>query len=103
MFNTARRINTGHLVALIANVNDKRGQDGRVAFIAGKKLGSAPKRNRAKRIMREAAKEAGAPWSGKNVVLIAKTQILDTCYDSVIKDMVKVKSETIKEALIKSK
>jgi len=51
---------------------------GRVAFIAGKKLGTAPLRNRAKRRLREAAAEAGAPWSGYDVVLVAKQSIFKT-------------------------
>ena len=46
--------------------------DGRVAFVAGKKLGTAPARNRAKRVLREAARKLGAPWAGQDVVFVAR-------------------------------
>lgn len=45
---------------------------GRTAFVAGKKLGSAPVRNRSKRVLREAARKLGAPWSGQDVVFVAR-------------------------------
>ena len=45
---------------------------GRVAFVAGKKLGNAPQRNRAKRRLRAAAAGQGAPWPGYDVVLVAR-------------------------------
>jgi len=50
----------------------QRDHGGRVAFIAGKKLGSAPLRNRAKRRMREAARLAGLPKAGLDVLLVAR-------------------------------
>jgi ribonuclease P protein component len=93
LFEKAKRINTGHLIALIADVNERRGLRGRVAFIAGKKLGSAPQRNKAKRIMREAAQKVGAPWPGKDVVFLAKTQLLSADLVSVTKDVSKIKQE----------
>jgi ribonuclease P protein component len=45
---------------------------GRLAFIAGKKLGNAVVRNRAKRVMREGVRRAGGPWAGLDVALIAR-------------------------------
>jgi ribonuclease P protein component len=49
---------------------------GRIAVIAGKRLGSAPLRNRAKRLIREAARLNGAPWDNYDVALIAKERLL---------------------------
>lgn len=64
---------------------------GRTAFVAGKKLGSAPARNRAKRKLREASCALGAPWAGYDVVFIAREktaeaplcEIVEACGRSV--------------------
>jgi ribonuclease P protein component len=45
---------------------------GRVVFVAPKKLGSAPLRNRCKRVLREACRRAGGPWAGWDVALMAR-------------------------------
>ena len=60
------------------------GRTGRVAFVAGKKLGSAPLRNRAKRRLREAAYQAGAPWKGYDVVFVARQGILKTDFSTTL-------------------
>ncbi|MDR2493170.1 MAG: ribonuclease P protein component [Coriobacteriales bacterium] len=60
---------------------------GRAAFIAGKRLGSAPMRNRAKRRMREAAAAAGAPWRAHDVLFIAKSTTAFAGFDQLLKDM----------------
>lgn len=44
---------------------------GRVAFIAGKRLGNAVIRNRSKRVMREAARKVDLPHDGYDIALIA--------------------------------
>jgi len=49
-----------------------RGRAGRVAFIAGKKLGNAVVRNRSKRVLRETMRRCGGPWGGYDVLLIAR-------------------------------
>lgn len=40
-------------------------------FVAGKRLGGAVWRNRAKRVMRDAVRRAGGPWAGFDVALVA--------------------------------
>lgn len=72
VFRSARRVAHPLLIALVAQTPDGRGHTGRVAFIAGKKLGGAVQRNRAKRVVREAARRAGAPWPGFDLLLIAR-------------------------------
>lgn len=45
---------------------------GRVAYIAGKKLGGAVWRNRSKRVLRAALRLAGGPVPGYDMLLMAK-------------------------------
>jgi ribonuclease P protein component len=73
IFRTATRVAHPMLIALIASTPEQRGRTGRVAFVAGKKLGGAVLRNRSRRVMREAARRAGAPWAGYDVILIARS------------------------------
>jgi ribonuclease P protein component len=74
IFRTATRVAHPTLIALIARTPEGRGRSGRVAFIAGKKLGGAVLRNRSRRVLREAARRAGAPWPGQDVALIARSE-----------------------------
>ncbi len=60
---------------------------GRCAFIAGKKLGVAPLRSRCKRVMREAARELGAPWAGTDVVFIARKGVASAPHEDVLRQM----------------
>lgn len=92
VFRTARRVAHPLLIALIAQTPEGRGRAGRVAFIAGKKLGNAVLRNRSKRVLREAARRAGAPWDGYDILLVARpgTAVaspdeLDAAVDSLIR------------------
>ena len=86
-FETARRFHTKTITALIRETGRKRGTRGRVAFIAGKRLGSAPARNKAKRRMREAAHILNAPWQGHDIVFIAKQDVLAKSFTDVVTDM----------------
>ena len=45
--------------------------DGKVAFVAAKRLGNAVYRNRCKRVLREAAREAGLPREDCGIILFA--------------------------------
>jgi ribonuclease P protein component len=72
IFRTATRVAHPLLIALVARTPEERGRTGRVAFIAGKKLGGAVVRNRARRVMREVARRVGSPWPGYDVALIAR-------------------------------
>lgn len=72
VFADAKRVAHPCVIALIAATPEGRGQSGRVAFVAGKKLGNAVVRNRSKRVLREAVRRAGGPWAGLDVVLVAR-------------------------------
>jgi ribonuclease P protein component len=75
IFRGAKRVAHPLLIVLAAHTPEGRGRTGRVAFIAGKKLGGAVLRNRCRRVMREAVRRVGGPWDVWDVVLIAR---LDT-------------------------
>jgi len=71
IFRESRRVGGAIVTALIKDTPEGRGRSGRVAFVAGKRIGNAVFRNRAKRVMRAAVSRCGAPWPGYDVVLIA--------------------------------
>jgi ribonuclease P protein component len=87
LFKTAHKITTGSFIALLHKADEERGPKGRVAFIAGKRLGSAPQRNRAKRLMREAAREEGFPRRDFDVVFIARERTAKNSLEAVLSDM----------------
>lgn len=62
----------------------EHGRQGRVAFIAGKRNGNACWRNAAKRRLREVARQLGGPWSGYDVLLVAKRSICEAPYAEVL-------------------
>lgn len=72
VFRESTRVAHPLLIALIARTPEGRGLSGRVAVVAGKKLGGAVVRNRAKRVLRAAVALSGAQWSGHDVILIAR-------------------------------
>lgn len=75
---------------LLPNEAEKRG---RCAFVAGKKLGVAPVRSRCKRVMRAVAQELGAPWSGYDVVFIARRRVSYAPHDAVVTQFRKMLEE----------
>ena len=72
IFRGAKRAAHPLLIVLAAQTPEGRGRFGRVAFIAGKKLGGAVLRNRCRRVLREAVRRAQGPWPGWDVVVIAR-------------------------------
>lgn len=77
LFRRGRRVSHPLLTLLYGKTPEGRGPEGRVAFIAGKRIGGAVVRNRAKRLLREAARGTGAPWSGYDAALIARLGTAD--------------------------
>ncbi|MDO5117020.1 MAG: ribonuclease P protein component [Eggerthellaceae bacterium] len=86
LFKQGNRFHTAHLTFIVLSQCDHgETSDGRVAFIAGKKLGNAVWRNRAKRRMRAVCKDIGGPWRGLDVVLLAKNSINEAQYIDLLK------------------
>lgn len=92
LFSTGKRIKTPYLTLIVGeHTSDsdrakdvQHGRCGRVAFIAGKKLGNAVWRNRAKRRMRALCLNTGGPWAGKDVIFLARGTLCRVPYGTVL-------------------
>lgn len=85
LFSQGRRIHTHYFTIIVTPHNDRaNNSSGRVAFIAGKKLGNAVWRNGAKRRMREVCRQAGGPLDGFDVIFLAKRRICSAGYLEVV-------------------
>lgn len=82
LFENGRRFSNPFLTILVKKRT--HGRSGRVAFVAGKKLGNAVWRNKNKRRMRAVCKEMQGPWVNYDVVFIAKPQTSQASYSKVL-------------------
>lgn len=85
LFKEGRRINTPELSLIVLRNEGQHDQQGRVAFIAGKKLGGAVWRNKAKRRMREACREIGGPFPGYDMAFVAKRNVTESNYADIVR------------------
>ncbi len=69
VFSGGKRAN--HRLVRMTVLRQSEGGPGRVAFVAPKRLGNAVFRNRCKRVLREAAREASFPKDGFDVLFFA--------------------------------
>ena len=83
LFKTGRRYKAHGLILIASATPEQRGRYGRVAYIAGKKLGNAPARNRAKRLLRHAAAQAGGPVPGVDMVFVAQSRLFGMDYSRI--------------------
>ncbi len=86
LFKNGEKVNTKTLI-IIAGKNEQRGRFGRVAFVAGKKIGNAPTRNYAKRLLRHAARDVKLPQDGMDIILVAKKRLVGTRFDLIVEDL----------------
>lgn len=84
VFTHGRRLNTPFVTCIVLHHEKQHGQTGRVAFVAGKKLGNAVWRNRAKRRMRAVCRDLGGPWVGCDVIFLARRQTTQVAYSKVL-------------------
>ena len=92
LFASGRRLKTPYLTLIVGKHSEEatggirqHGRSGRVAFIAGKKLGNAVWRNAAKRRMRAICRDLGGPWPGYDVIFLARQTLPDASYGRVLK------------------
>lgn len=72
LFEQGRAARTHFLTVIARDCGSGSDKDGRVMIVAGRSIGSAVRRNRAKRVLREAVRRAGGPWLGYQVAVIAR-------------------------------
>ena len=84
VFKQGRRFGRGSNMLLVLESERQHGQSGRVAFVAGKKLGNAVWRNRAKRRMRAACQQLGGPFAGYDVVFVAAKRTNEVAFAKMV-------------------
>lgn len=84
LFKNGRYLSNKYLTLIITTNTNEHDQQGRVVFIAGKKLGNAVWRNQAKRRMRAISYDLGGPWLGYDVGFVAKAHTTKVSYSKVL-------------------
>ncbi len=84
VFSKGTRFGRGSSMILVLKAEEQRGRVGRVAFVAGKKLGNAVWRNRAKRRMRAAFASTGCNFTDADVVFIARRNTGDVSFTKLV-------------------
>jgi ribonuclease P protein component len=85
VFSLGKRYNSSGMTLIVLEA-PQHGPHGRVAFIAGKKNGNSVWRNAAKRKMRALCAECNGPWSGFDVIFLAKRNILTIPYHKLLNE-----------------
>jgi ribonuclease P protein component len=83
LFKEGRRVGTKDITLIVMRNEEEHDQYGRAAFIAGKKLGNAVWRNRAKRRMRALCKELQGPFAGYDVLFVARRSVNEASFEEM--------------------
>ncbi|MBR0404737.1 MAG: ribonuclease P protein component [Eggerthellaceae bacterium] len=89
LFDSGRRLHTPEMSLIVLRNQNQHGHNGRVAFIAGKRLGNAVWRNRAKRRMRAVCAQIGGPFPGYDVVFLAKRPVAEAPFEDMVEHALK--------------
>lgn len=84
-----KRAGTPELSLIALPREDQHDQAGRVAFIAGKKLGNAVWRNHAKRRLRALCQELGGPFPGCDVIFLARKSVGKASFAAMVEHTAK--------------
>ena len=95
LFSEGRRVKTPDVMVIIKRNEKQHDLRGRVAFIAGKKLGNAVWRNRAKRRMRALCRDLNGPFPGYDVIFLARSNVSEADYETMLSNL--------RKALVKEK
>ena len=97
LFKEGQRVGTKDITLIV--MRNEKGHDhhGRAAFIAGKKLGNAVWRNRAKRRMRSLCRDLNGPFAEYDVLFVARRSINDVSYEEMKR---KTKHALVKTGII---
>jgi len=93
VFSSGRRA-SDRLVRVTALQNTR--SDGKLAFVAAKRLGNAVYRNRCKRVLREAARQADLPREDSAIILFATRATHDAHPDEVARSIRRLVGKVIK-------
>ena len=83
LFKEGKRVGTKDITLIVMRNEEEHDQYGRAAFIAGKKLGNAVWRNRAKRRMRALCKELQGPFAGYDVLFVARRSVNEVSFEEM--------------------
>ena len=84
IFSQGVRYKTRDIIFVVLRKKEQHGQSGRVAFIAGKKLGNAVWRNRAKRRMRSVYRDLDFSHEGTDILFVARSSIGRSAYGEIV-------------------
>jgi ribonuclease P protein component len=87
IFKEGKRIGTKDITLIVIRNEKQHGQSGRAAFVAGKRLGNAVWRNRAKRRMRAVYREKSSLFSSMDVVFLAKRSVNDAPFSQLLNNV----------------
>lgn len=93
LLKSGKRFRTPYFTLIVLRNQEQHGLSGRVAFIAGKKLGNAVWRNSAKRRMRSLCREVGGPFDSYDMLLVAKRGVTEAPYSRLLETMRKTVSK----------